>query len=279
MAGEDFYRVYCETEGKMVYAWSQEKLTACPNNAGHTIKANSVTQMRRVGWVRLGEAAAIRDVLHIGADGRYYKALASDPSKMPAACFALRSGNENSYVSTSSVWALGGFSNLTTGASYYVSPTVPGAITDDNVKYAGNRSQKVGEALSSTRLRVGFQAVEETAELPQIQWSSNNACSFSGVWTKLGSFIFPGYSICKTPVSCRYIGWVVSGGTGEFRLFDLTNNEVICTGEAFDNVDPEVFYISPLNSIPQNAAVWEVQVRRTAGGLFKRIYVDCVQLC
>jgi hypothetical protein len=43
------YRMWCETEAVHVYAWSEEKPVQCPNNAAHSIDADSIAIIEKVG--------------------------------------------------------------------------------------------------------------------------------------------------------------------------------------------------------------------------------------
>jgi len=43
------YRVWCETEQIYVYAWSEDTISECPNNIGHTIDTDSISIVQSVG--------------------------------------------------------------------------------------------------------------------------------------------------------------------------------------------------------------------------------------
>ena len=40
-----FYRIYCETDSKWEYAWDDAPITTCPENVGHTVNSNSISDI------------------------------------------------------------------------------------------------------------------------------------------------------------------------------------------------------------------------------------------
>ena len=41
-----YYRIYCETDSKWEYLWSNSEPTTCPTNAGHSVNSNSISKRR-----------------------------------------------------------------------------------------------------------------------------------------------------------------------------------------------------------------------------------------
>ena len=88
----------------------------------------------------------------------YVKSDASDSNNTNFAWFATASATSWNDVTIATAWTLGGFSNLTVWAEYYLAD-VPWTISTT----AGSNSVKVGKALSSTELLIESWGLEEAS--------------------------------------------------------------------------------------------------------------------
>lgn len=89
----------------------------------------------------------------------------------------------------------------------------------------------------------------------------------SSSWTRAGGlFIFPGSTAFGTPSEAKVVAWISqSGATGQVRLYDFTNAQVIGTTAAFSNTTEAIQTISTLSNIPTGEALFEWQFQRASG--------------
>lgn len=78
-------------------------------------------------------------------------------------------------------------------------------------------------------------------------------------------FLFRGTNKVGIPTHAYLIGAATSGQTAEVRIYDVTNAQTICTTTYTGTAQAIRGPLSVIN-LPAGPAVFEVQVRRSAGG-------------
>lgn len=90
-------------------------------------------------------------------------------------------------------------------------------------------------------------------------------------YSVIGSLVFPG----SANISCDRVKIIASRSkeesTSYMRLFDITNNNVIATISW--STTPKTTYVEYLSNIPENEAVFEVQMKRNGGGTSRIHYL------
>lgn len=82
----------------------------------------------------------------------------------------------------------------------------------------------------------------------------------------VGSFSFSGTTLLGVPQTIKLIASVNSGATGEYKIFDETNLLQIALLTGVTNTIDEISDMGTLANLPSNEAIFEVQMRRSAGG-------------
>lgn len=77
-------------------------------------------------------------------------------------------------------------------------------------------------------------------------------------------FIFKGTLVVGQPQSITFIAETAQGSEGSLRIYDSTNDTIICESSISANV-PTLVTVSSLNNLPEGESIWEIQVRRTIG--------------
>ncbi len=92
-------------------------------------------------------------------------------------------------------------------------------------------------------------------------------------WTRVESFVYEGEYKIGAPYEIQAICYVDSGVTADLRLFDKTNGAVLGT-LSFSNTDEDKLTVNIINDWPNDAAIVEVQVKRTTGTGKKKVHVN-----
>jgi len=106
---------------------------------------------------------------------------------------------------------------------------------------------------------------------------TNSVTSATSTFSTHMTFPFHGVNSGSQVKSIVGVGMVGSGVTGEARIFDVTNNQVIATG-TFNSVTKTIFNFSAPANMSTGAAVWELQLRRSAGSGSTVASLFCLEL-
>lgn len=88
----------------------------------------------------------------------------------------------------------------------------------------------------------------------------------SGTYEAVGIFIFRGSNDVGTPVSIKAIFGCDAGVTGDVRVYDVTNSQLIAELTGSTVAYPSLVDLGAIANVPTGEALWELQVRKTAGG-------------
>ena len=82
-----------------------------------------------------------------------------------------------------------------------------------------------------------------------------------------GRFIFRGTTSLGTPTALKVVGgFLGTPGTGDYRVFDVTNVLVIAEITGVATLSPAILDLGTISHLPAGEAIWEVQLFRSAGG-------------
>lgn len=76
-------------------------------------------------------------------------------------------------------------------------------------------------------------------------------------WGVVNRFIWRGSDILSEPAEIASISWRQKD-TSNLRIYDITNNNVICSGSTSDN-SPTIITWGALSNISTTTAIWEFQ--------------------
>lgn len=90
--------------------------------------------------------------------------------------------------------------------------------------------------------------------------------STEGSWVLATSFIFPGTDVIGTHLSyAKLIAGVVDATSGDYRLYDAENLQVIAQVDAVTDVFPARVVMGAVANLPAGEAIFELQFRRNTG--------------
>lgn len=91
--------------------------------------------------------------------------------------------------------------------------------------------------------------------------------TFATSWTTFARLLFPGTSHMQAAVEAiKFIGWTNNGSQPvSFRIYDLSNDQVICEKTGVANEDPTILDFGSVSNVPSGPAMWEIQGVRPPG--------------
>lgn len=89
--------------------------------------------------------------------------------------------------------------------------------------------------------------------------------------------IFKGTSVVGVPKSVSFIAEANNGAVGNIRIYDFTNDAVVCEVTVSANV-PSTITITELNNLSEGESIWEVQIRRASGNGNKKVSIQSVNV-
>lgn len=91
-------------------------------------------------------------------------------------------------------------------------------------------------------------------------------------WVIAGDFIFGGSIELGTPTSIEVIGWSENGTTTlEWQVYDLTNAQIVASGTT-NTTAKSILSDTLLQNIPNNRALFELQIRRSGNN--NNVYIS-----
>ncbi len=95
-------------------------------------------------------------------------------------------------------------------------------------------------------------------------------------WVPIDSFSWPGTEALATPIEVKaLVQRSANNGTSQIRVYDSTNGKEILTSENYlswtTNARQEVSSTT-FNNVSTKSAIWETQLRRSAGNGFGYVY-------
>ena len=92
-------------------------------------------------------------------------------------------------------------------------------------------------------------------------------------WTRVEMFVYEGSDEMGVPYEIEAIGYADSGATGDLRIFDKTNGNVVGTA-TITNTSEDKIPVTIINDWSHDSALIEIQVKRTSGTSKKKVYVN-----
>ena len=92
-------------------------------------------------------------------------------------------------------------------------------------------------------------------------------------WTRVEMFVYEGSDAMGVPHQIEAICYADSGATGELRIFDQTNGNVLGTA-TITNTSEDKIDVAIINDWPNDTALVEIQAKRTSGTSKKKIYLN-----
>lgn len=140
-------------EGHMVWDSTNNKLMVWDGSAWSDV-ASTGTATDVLNSYTAEVTIAARDVVYISSADNVSPALANNTSQSYAVGFASGGAAAAAPVGVKTDGIIGGFSGLTAGARYYLSPSTAGAITATVPNGSGNTVVQVGYAKSATDVQI-----------------------------------------------------------------------------------------------------------------------------
>jgi hypothetical protein len=84
-------------------------------------------------------------------------------------------------------------------------------------------------------------------------------------WQVAARVRFRGCNDMGVPLAVKAVMWVVPGGEAWARIYDVTNDALICEGGSTTAEESEVVDLGTIQNLPAGEAVWELQVKRAGG--------------
>lgn len=84
-------------------------------------------------------------------------------------------------------------------------------------------------------------------------------------WHVVARLRFRGSRDLGAPLAVKAVGWSDAGGELTVRLYDLTNDQMICAGGSTTSAEPAIVDLGSPTSASEAEAVWEVQAKVDAG--------------
>ena len=166
-----------------------------------------------------------------------------------------------------STLVISGFPTIEDAINYIVASGVEGGVPTQNISGFTTIEDAIGslagDITSSKRISFPF--------------GSNNTVGIESIttsYTTARSFIFPGTSAMGMP-SCIEVIACMSGGNSEgfIRLYDLTNNQIICEKASIYNTDPSIIDLGQISNIPSDKAMFEIQLKHSGA---RKIMCHCL---
>jgi hypothetical protein len=82
-------------------------------------------------------------------------------------------------------------------------------------------------------------------------------------WQLAARVRFRGSDDMGAPLAVKAVMWVSAGAEAWARIFDVTNDAVICEGGSTTSEVAEVVDLGTVQNVPTGEAVWELQVKRS----------------
>lgn len=98
----------------------------------------------------------------------------------------------------------------------------------------------------------------------ELSWGLHQ--SKSSTYDTVGIFIFRGSDLIGTPASIKAIFGCDVGVTGDVRIYDVTNGMIVAEMIGSTAAYPSIVDLGTISNVPTGEALWELQVRKTAGG-------------
>lgn len=140
-------------EGHMVWDSTNNKLMVWDGSAWMDVSSTG-TATDVLNSYTAQVTIAARDVVYISSANNVSPALANNTSQSYAIGFANGAAAPAASVGVKTDGIIGGFSGLTAGSRYYLSPSVAGAITATVPNGSGNTVVQVGYAKSATDVQI-----------------------------------------------------------------------------------------------------------------------------
>lgn len=106
--------------------------------------------------------------------------------------------------------------------------------------------------------------------LIEIGWAQHK--SASSTYEVVRDLIFPGTTAYGTPTAAKIIGFVDPSTTGQVRLYDVTNKQIIAESATFVNETKAILDFGTLSNLPAGEAIFEIQVVRVSGSGSNGVY-------
>jgi hypothetical protein len=111
--------------------------------------------------------------------------------------------------------------------------------------------------------------------LHEIFW---NVFSISSTYEKVGNIIFGGTDQWGYVTKIRAAAYKESAATDyAIRIYDVTNSLTIAEATGLTNNSTEIIDLGVISNLPTDAALWEVQVKRTASGN-RKMFLDALSV-
>ena len=87
------------------------------------------------------------------------------------------------------------------------------------------------------------------------------------------TFPFQGTDALGAPKAIKAIAGWIDNTTQSVRVYDVTNNQVICERTDITNEYPSIEDLGALSNLPSDLSIFEVQLKRPSGGPAKETAV------
>lgn len=92
-------------------------------------------------------------------------------------------------------------------------------------------------------------------------------------WKTVRRFVYEGSDKVGEPQTIEIIGYADSGVTGDFRLIDKDNNNLLGSA-TFTNNTEETIAVTIVNDWPNDSTIVELQVKRTVGTGKEKVFLN-----
>jgi hypothetical protein len=99
----------------------------------------------------------------------------------------------------------------------------------------------------------------------------------SGTFELVSSFLYDGTDTHAPIIQIQSIVKSESGSTGEVRIYDITNNNVIALG-MFTNAEYGLLDLGTISNLPTGPSIFEIQIRRESGAGQKKVYITALEV-
>lgn len=125
--------------------------------------------------------------------------------------------------------------------------------------------------------KIKFERIEKLLKNQTVKSTTIVQKKFDSNYEKAAAFTFPGKSsaIVKKISLLSYMH--PSGNSYDVRLYDISNNKIICT-KNFSNKSCQINVLDNLQNLPNNESIVEVQCKFNGNGNNKYIYIDEITL-
>jgi hypothetical protein len=127
-----------------------------------------------------------------------------------------------------------------------------------SIFFSGNLSNSEITTLD-TIIAAHGPTTERASQMSNIALNQN--CITANVYTKIGTFIFPGTDYWEKVTNFRVISAMEAGGTSyDVRIIDLSNNNTICSRN-FSNVIEANNDMGSIDNLPHDEAIFEIHAK------------------